>query len=402
VTADTIHAAARRAAGPVLLARSFRPFFLAAGLWGAGALALWLAQIKGLVTLPSTLDPLAWHAHEMMLGFVMAAVAGFLLTAIPNWTGRLPVAGSGLAALVGLWVAGRIAVATSALIGPTLAALIDLALPAALIAVVVRELAAGGNWRNLPMAAALLMLMAAGAAFHGEALGLGHTAALGSRIAIATVVVLVALIGGRVVPSFTRNWLAKRGETRLPAPFGWPDKLALAATVAWAVAWTIAPVGIAATVTAGAAALANAARLARWRGERTGAEPLVWILHLGYAWLPLGLALLALGHAVPQIGQTAGIHALTAGAMGTMILAVMTRATLGHTGRTLTAGPGTLLIYLLVTAAALLRVLGAVPGSGLDMALLALSGLAWIAAFGLFVALYGPMLCTRRRDGAPE
>lgn len=402
MTVRTLASADRHAARPVLLARGFRPFFLAAGLWGAGALALWLAQLKGLVVLPSALDPLAWHAHEMMLGFVMAAVAGFLLTAIPNWTGRLPVAGAGLAGLVALWAAGRAAVAGSAMIGPTLAALIDLALPAALVAVVARELLAGRNWRNLPMVLALLLLLAAGIAFHGEALGLGQTAALGARLSIATVVVLLALIGGRIVPSFTRNWLAKRAETRLPAPFGLLDKGAIALTVAWAVLWTAEPASTAAAIAAAVAALANAVRLARWCGERTGAEPLVWALHLGFAWVPAGLALLALAHAVPLIGQTAGVHALTAGAMGTMILAVMTRATLGHTGRPLTAGPGTMLIYLLVTAAALLRVLGAVPGSGLDAMLLALSGFAWIAAFGLFVLLYGPMLCTRRRDGAPE
>ena len=388
---------ARRAyGGPAILAVGFRPFFLGAGLWAAGAVALWLAQLAGWPALPSAFDPIAWHAHEMLFGYVAAVIAGFLLTAIPNWTGRLPVCGRQLGGLFALWCAGRVAVGVSAWIGPATAAALDLAFPVALCAVVLREIAAGGNWRNLPVAALVAVLAASNGLMHLEALGLAPTTDLGLRLGIAAVAVLIALVGGRVVPSFTRNWLAKRGETVLPRPFGRLDGLAVAATVAAGLAWTFAPEAPASGALALLAAALGGARLAGWRGHRTRAEPLVWVLHLGYAWLVAGFALLGAAVLVPALPQSAALHALTAGAMGTMTLAVMTRATLGHSGQALTAGPGTAAIYALVGAAALLRVLA--PFTALDTALLfGLSGLAWIGAFALFVILYGPLLIGRRR-----
>ena len=388
---------ARRAyGGPAILAVGFRPFFLGAGLWAAGAVALWLAQLAGWPALPSAFDPIAWHAHEMLFGYVAAVIAGFLLTAIPNWTGRLPVCGRQLGGLFALWCAGRVAVGVSAWIGPATAAALDLAFPVALCAVVLREIAAGGNWRNLPVAALVAVLAASNGLMHLEALGLAPTTDLGLRLGIAAVAVLIALVGGRVVPSFTRNWLAKRGETVLPRPFGRLDGLAVAATVAAGLAWTFAPEAPASGALALLAAALGGARLAGWRGHRTRAEPLVWVLHLGYAWLVAGFALLGAAVLVPALPQSAALHALTAGAMGTMTLAIMTRATLGHSGRALTAGPGTAAIYALVGAAALMRVLA--PLTALDAApLFGLSGLAWIGAFALFVVLYGPLLARPHR-----
>ncbi len=393
---------ARRAySGPAILAVGFRPFFLGAGLWAAGAVALWLAQLAGWPALPSAFDPIAWHAHEMLFGYVTAVIAGFLLTAIPNWTGRLPVCGWQLGLLFALWCVGRVAVGVSAWIGPATAAALDLAFPVALCAVVLREILAGGNWRNLPVTAIVAVLAASNGLVHLEALGLAPTADLGLRLGIAAIAILIALVGGRVVPSFTRNWLAKRGEAVLPRPFGRLDRLAVAATVAAGLAWTFAPEALASGALALLAAALGGARLAGWRGQRTLCEPLVWVLHLGYAWLVAGFALLGaavLGAAmlVPALPPSAALHALTAGAMGTMTLAIMTRATLGHSGQALTAGPGTAAIYALVGAAALMRVLA--PLTALDAALLfGLSGLAWIGAFALFVVLYGPLLVGRRR-----
>ena len=397
---ETSSEARRAYSGPAILAVGFRPFFLGAGLWAAGAVALWLAQLAGWPALPSAFDPIAWHAHEMLFGYVTAVIAGFLLTAIPNWTGRLPVCGRQLGGLFALWCAGRVAIGVSAWIGPAPAAALDLAFPAALCAVVLREIAAGGNWRNLPVAAIVAVLAASNGLVHLEVLGLAPTqylgADLGLRLGIAAVAVLIMLVGGRVVPSFTRNWLAKRGEAVLPRPFGRLDRLAVAATVAAGLAWTFAPEAPASGALALLAAALGGARLAGWRGHRTRAEPLVWVLHLGYAWLVAGFALLGAAVLVPALPQTAALHALTAGAMGTMTLAIMTRATLGHSGRALTAGPGTAAIYALVGAAALMRVLA--PLTAIDAALLfGLSGLAWIGAFALFVVLYGPLLVGPRR-----
>lgn len=382
--------------GPALLAQGFRPFFLAAALWAMVVLALWLLALHGLIVLPTAFDPLSWHVHEMLFGFVLAAMAGFLLTAIPNWTGRMPLQGWPLALLVALWVAGRGAVLVSAWIGAPAAAAVDLALPLALLAVVAREIVSGRNWRNLPMVAGLIVLLAADAAMHAEMVWPHRVdPGVGWRLGIAAMLMLVALIGGRIVPSFTRNWLAKRAESRLPAPFGRFDAVCLGVLFLWCALWVAVPDEPATGVVAALAGAAHAARLARWCGHRTLPEPLVWSLHLAYAWLPLGLVLLAVAAVVPTVPPSAGIHALTAGALAGMILAVTTRATLGHSGRALSAGPATTLIYAAVAGAAAARVAAALwpqPGA----ALLMVSGTAWLLAFGLFCATYGPMLARAR------
>ncbi|HET7199165.1 MAG TPA: NnrS family protein, partial [Burkholderiales bacterium] len=345
---------------------------------------------------PAAMPAMIWHAHEMIYGYAVAALAGFLLTAIPNWTGRLPLSGAPLAALAALWLAGRVALLVSARIGAAAAMLVDLAFIAVLAALIARELIAGRNFRNLPMVAALAVLFAGNLLVHLQGLDIAYTAALGNRLGIATLCALIALVGGRIVPSFTRNWLV-RARPRHATPAS-PSRLdlaclltAVAALAAWAAfpdsrqAWALEIVG------GGALAL----RLARWRGLATLREPLLAILHLGYAWLAFGLAFLGLNGFFAWLPPSAGVHALTVGAVGTMTLAVMTRASLGHTGRPLHAGPGTTAIYGFVTLAALLRV--AAPLGGARFALLtSLAGLAWSAAFGLFVLVYGPLLARAR------
>jgi uncharacterized protein involved in response to NO len=389
-------------AGPAVFSEGFRPFFLAVGLWAPIVMALWIALLAGQIELPTAFGPLDWHVHEMLFGFAGAAAAGFFLTAIPNWTGRLPLQGAPLMLLAALWLAGRIACAVSALTGPEVAAAVDLAFLFFLLLAVIREIAAGRNWRNLPMVGALAVLLAANLMFHLESLGLTETARFGARLGIATLLMMITLIGGRIIPSFTRNWLVKQNAAadRLPAPFGIVDRAALAISLVALIAWVIE---LQAAVTGAlliAAGIAAAIRLARWRGLATLREPLLLVLHLGHGWLAVGLLLLGIGHLSEAIAPSDALHALTAGAIGTMILAVMTRATLGHTGRDLTAGAGTAIIYGLVTLAALSRI-----GAGILLdhyeILLRIAGGAWIAAFLLFLAVYGPMLLRPRlRDAA--
>ena len=283
----------RSQAGPAILSAGFRPFFLAAALWAAAGIPIWLAAYADGFLVPSRLDPLLWHVHEMVFGFAAATVAGFLLTAIPNWTGRMPLQGGALALLLGLWAAGRIGVVSSGAIGAPAAALADLSFLAAFIAVVAREIIAGRNWRNLPMLAALSLLLAGNLLVHLEALGVVDSGRLGNRIGIATLLALISLVGGRIVPSFTRNWLSKnRPEIAAPAaPEGRFDRLVLVITVAALAFWTLAPDAAAASLAMLFAGAALALRLARWQGTRTWREPLLLILHVGYGWLVLGLLL---------------------------------------------------------------------------------------------------------------
>ena len=386
--------------GPAVLGYGFRPFFLAAGVWAALALALWLAAFEGAPVLASAFDPTTWHGHEMVFGFVGAAITGFLLTAIPNWTGRMPLQGLPLLALICLWLAGRIAVATSAAIGAWPAAFVDLGFYTALLAVVVREVIAGKNWRNLPMAVAVATFLAAHALMHAEAIGLASTARIGWRLGIAVAIMLVVLIGGRIIPSFTRNWLAKHGATVLPAPFRGIDRAAMIATLLALAAWTAAPETLPTAALAAIAAIINLVRLARWQGHATWAEPLVFILHIGYAWVWIGFALMAASGASAAVPPIAAVHAFGAGAMATMIMAVMTRATRGHTGRALHADAATVVLYVLVSLAAVLRVAGSLSPSFYHPLVMG-AGVAWIAAFAGFVIVYGPMLLRARPDGKP-
>ena len=384
--------------GPALLSAGFRPFFLLSALWAALAVPLWLAAYAGQNPVPTALPLVVWHVHEMVFGYGTATVAGFLLTAIPNWTGRLPLQGGPLAFLVLLWLVGRAAVLLSASIGPDSAALLDLAFPLVFLIVVAREILVGRNWRNLPMLTALGLLLLGNLLVHLDAVGLAPTAELGNRLGIATLLMLISFVGGRIIPSFTRNWLAKQHpDLPPPAAFDHFDRVVLALTALALTLWVFAPEGAVTPWAALAAGLALGVRLARWHGAATLREPLVWVLHLGYGWLALGFLLLALDRFEPLLPPTAALHALTAGAIGTMTLAVMTRASLGHTGRPLVAGRGTTTIYGLVTLAAVLRLLAPLGGAQY-LLLLLIAGAAWSTAFGSFVVLYArPLLLPRAR-----
>ena len=385
---------ARSYDGPTLFREGFRPFFFAAGVWAFAAILIWLPAFQGDLSVPTAFDPVGWHVHEMLFGYLGAVIAGFMLTAVPNWTGRPPLRGVPLAVLFAAWVAGRIAMGVSGLIGGGLAAALDLLFLALLGGVVLREIVAGGNWRNLPMPIAIAGLFAASLLSHLEVLGLLPSGGLGHRLGIGIVVMLISLVGGRVIPSFTGNWLEKRGEARLPAAFAGFDGVCLIIVGLAVAAWVAAPEARAAGAALVLAGLACLIRLARWRGHRTLAEPLVWSLHLGFAWIPVGLVLVGASALWPAVPPAAGLHALTVGAMGSMTLAVMTRASLGHTGQALSADGWTTAVYLLIAAAAASRV----AAGFLDAAylpLLVASSLAWAGAFGLFTLRYGRLLLAR-------
>jgi len=382
---------ARREEGLAFFSAGFRPFFLLGAVWAAIAVPVWLAAYVHGYVLPGSLPAMTWHAHEMIYGYALAAVTGFLLTAIPNWTGRLPIRGLPLAALATLWLAGRIALLTSAWIGPQLAAAIDLSFLVVLIATVAREVTAAKSFHNLPVLAILGLLLAGNVLVHLHALDIAYTSALGNRIGVATLVVLISLIGGRIIPSFTRNWLVKnRPEIAVPAPHDGLDTACLLVVVAALVTWVALPATSVANALAIAGGVAAAIRLSRWRGIATAREPLLFVLHAGYAWVAIGLFLLGLNGFFGWAPPGAPLHALTVGAIGTMTLAVMTRASLGHSGRALRAGGGTITIYVLITLAALLRL--SAPFTFNVAEFTAFAGLAWSAAFGLFAIFYSPVL----------
>ncbi|MEG4643765.1 NnrS family protein [Paracoccus sp. P2] len=380
--------------GPVLLSHGFRAFFLLSALWAALAMAIWVAMLGGAEILPLAFDPFSWHAHEFLYGYLGGVIAGFLLTAVPNWTGRLPVMGAPLAGLVGLWLLGRAAVGASALLDWRVVLLADLACGVMLLAFLAREILHGRNWRNLPVLALLGLFTAGNALFHIEAArGDAAFEGMGMRLGLAAGLVLVALIGGRIIPSFTRNWLAARGVQRLPAPFGRGDGLVLGLTVVTLAGFVALPDGRAMPWLMLACGAAHLWRLARWQGAQTGAEPLLWVLHLAYGFLALGFW----AEAVAGFGLMAAAparHVWLAGAIGLMTLAVMSRASLGHSGRALHAGRGTTALYLALTASVALRLLaGLLPA---QVWLLHLSGTLWVLAFGGFALLYLPVLARPR------
>lgn len=381
--------------GPAILSFGFRPFFLLAAIWAALAMGVWVALLTGRAVLPTAFDPVSWHAHELLFGYLGAVIAGFLLTAVPNWTGGLPLVGWPLAGLAGLWVLGRVAVAVSAPLAPLIVALADLTFPIALAGFLSREIIAGRNWKNLPVLALLTGWILANALFHLEAAQGGTPAqGIGLRIGLAVAVMLISLIGGRIVPSFTRNWLAQRGADRLPVPFGRADGAVLALTVFALALWVVWPDRGWSALACGVSGLAHLWRLMRWQGVQTGAEALVWVLHVGYAFVPLGFLAVAAGQIAPSMGSAAQ-HVWMAGAVGLMTLAVMTRASLGHAGRPLHATGSITALYVLMIVSVLARLLaGALPGQSWP---LHLAAGGWIAAFGGFAVIYWPILARRRK-----
>jgi len=385
---------AKRYQGPAFLSFGFRPFFLLAALSAAIMVPIWLFLFAHGGDIASGIGPLRWHIHEMLFGYLAAVITGFLLTAIPNWTGRLPISGMPLLMLALAWLLGRIAMVAPVM--PGAAATVDSIFLLAVAGLVSREVIAGRNWRNAPVCLIISLLAVSNIAFHIETLGL-FSGDYAVRAALALIVMLNALIGGRIVPSFTTNWLIKSGKAARPVPFNQFDKILLLATAATLVLWVVGPQSMVAGMFLVMVAVGHLVRLARWKGWATVSSAIVLVLHAAYLWMPVGLALLGLDTLLPDAGITpsAGIHALTAGLMGLMPLAVMSRATLGHTGRDLAAGRFGAGMYLAVFMAAVFRVLAPLVPETYDI-LLSVAGVLWCVAFLMFSVKYGKMLIAPR------
>lgn len=379
--------------GPAFFSHGFRPFFFSAALFAALAIPLWMAAFSHGYMIGPEGNALGWHGHEMVFGYVGAVVTGFVMTAIPNWTGRLPVMGMPLALLFLIWLAGRIAMFIGG--NAILIAAIDCLFLFAVAGLAWREVMAGKNWRNLPVCMLITFLALSNVADHaGDAMGLPFQTGL--RSALALITTLMMLIGGRVIPSFTTNWMKKQGMVKLPVPFATYDKVALLLSVIVLIGWIAFPNSTAIGVGLLFAALLHLFRLLRWRGWSVISDPLVLVLHIAYAWIPVAFALMGLAILRPDLLTAAhALHALTTGAIGQLTMAVMTRASLGHCGRELCAGAGTVVIYLLIFSGAALRV--ALPFSNIDYATaMSIAGMIWASGFLLFAIVYGPMLFAKR------
>ncbi|KIZ39802.1 MULTISPECIES: NnrS family protein [Rhodopseudomonas] len=375
--------------GWTILSTGFRPFFLLGATFAALAVLIWLPFFHGEVTLATAMAPRDWHVHEMLYGYLPAVITGFLFTAIPNWTGRLPIQGTPLLTLVIVWLAGRFALAFSADIGWLAAMLIDCSFLLLVALAASREILAGRNWRNLNVVVLIALLLAGNVAFHLEA-HVSGAADFGMRAGIAVVIVLIGLIGGRIIPSFTRNWLVRENPGRLPVPFNRFDIAIMAVSAMTLLVWVLRPQGVVTGALLALAGILHLVRLARWAGDRTSKERLVLVLHVGYAFVPLGF-LLTSAAAFDLIPSSAGVHAWMVGAAGIMTLAVMSRATLGHSGQPLTATRATQAIYGGALVAVLARVCAVLQPAWSD-ALLHVAAFAWAAAFLGFAILFGRLL----------
>ncbi|CAI9412850.1 hypothetical protein ANOBCDAF_02797 [Pleomorphomonas sp. T1.2MG-36] len=363
----------------------------------AGSILMWVPLYMGHVELPTAFAPRDWHIHAMLFGGVPPIIAGFTLTAVSSWTGRPTITGRPLAMLALVWLAGRIAVSVSALIGPIAAALIDLAFPLGLATVLGREVVLAGNWRNLRVVGLVLLLALADAGFHAEA-AFDGLANVSIRVALSAVLMLILLMGGRITPAFTRNWLKARGETRFPTAFNRFDAAAMVVSGLAFVAWTVVPDWIGTAIALGLAGLMTAARLTRWRGLATRREPMLLVLHVAIASIAVGFVVEALAIVWPVVvDPAAALHLWTAGSVGLTVLGVMTRVSRGHTGRPLSAGKLEVFIYALVSAGALLRV-AAPYADAAYYHLIGCAGALWAAAFLAFAIGYARVLAGPRAD----
>ncbi len=384
-----------------LLSYAFRPFFLLGSLCSIVVIALWVLGMYGVGPVVLQANPTLWHAHEMLFGFAMAIVAGFVMTAVAMWTGRTRLHGAPLSWLVAAWLAGRFAMGMAGLLPGFLVAILDLIFPMLLSFFFAREVLVAGNRRNFVIVGVIGAMAILNIGYHAGAAG--KIGAGADRIAlllmIHLVLVLITAIAGRVVPSFTINWLKGQGRPVECGPRSTPavDAAALILTVITGGAATFAPTSLTTGVVAAATAIVHGFRLMRWRGWQTASEPLLFVLHAAYLWLPIGYALIAWSVFHPTYPATVALHALTMGGIGSMIFAMTTRVSLGHTGRPLHAARLTVVAYVLLALAVVARLLGPLV-SAQYLRSVEIAAAGWIAAFAIFVWVYWPVLTRPRID----
>lgn len=369
----------------------FRPFYLLAAAFAVISVPAWLAHYYGLSGGLLRID-LYWHAHEMVFGFVLAVVIGFLYTAARNWTGLWTPRGGTLAVIAGLWLAGRVAMAAA---DPALAAIVDFAFLPAAVWPLHRVLRQSGNRRNMPLVAVLALLGLTNGLYHLARLGWLYLSPVNAiQTAILLVVLIETIIAGRVIPAFTANALKQARPVVRPRL----DDATLALTALSVAAWVVGLAIVPASFLYLATAAAHAVRLAGWKPAATSSHPLLWILHLAYAWIPVGFVLLWLS-LLDVVTSSTAFHALAVGSMAGLIMGMMTRTALGHTGRPLAAGPAETVMYGLILLAALARLGAALTAGWLRDAALVLAMLGWCGAFVLYLVVYGPYLTRTRLDG---
>ncbi len=392
--------ARREYVGPAFLSGAFRPFFLGASVWAVVSIAYWLVQYNGWMVAPDSILGRDWHIHEMIFGFAGAALAGFILTAVPNWTGRLPVRGWPLGGLASLWLLGRLVM----LSGMPILMLLDVVFLFVLTGVVAREIIGGRNKRNLVVAGMIALMATANLLTHLERLEVFNMDGHSWRFALAVLLSLLSLIGGRVTPSFTRNVLAKQNvadmdgkamQSKMPAkPGGNIDKAVMLFSAIALLVWVFLPEFQVTGILLCLAGLGQAFRLYRWQGLQVLNQSIIIVLHIAYAWLALGLGLLGLSILWDGLLAADAIHGLTIGSAGIMIAAMMSRASFGHSGLPMKAGWALSSVYILVGAAVLLRLAAAFMSAQM---MVNLAGFTWIIAFTLFVIVFMPLYFKRRR-----
>jgi len=379
---------------PVLLSYAFRPFFVLNGVYAILIVFLWVMTLHGQGV---SVTPL-WHGHEMLMGFAMTAVAGFSLTAVANWTARPAVKGWPLALLVTFWVMGRLAMLLYGRLPDVLVILLDMLFPVFLALLLGREIAGARNRRNYPLVVIICAVAVENALYHlGAAQWLAGVDRLAIYLMIHTLLLLVTIIAGRIVPNFTANWLRQQNQAQMPVNSERVDRAVLVLTVLSGLAAGFYPFFWLTGVFAFATAVLHAFRLSRWRGLATVSNPLLFVLHVAYLWLPIGYALLGCTVFGLIASSTASLHALTMGAIGTMVLAVTTRVALGHTGRPLRAARLPVFAYWMSMIAVVVRVSGPLTGMAY-VSMIDSSAAAWVLGFAVFSWVYWPRLSRQRVD----
>lgn len=375
-----------------LFSYTFRPFFLIAGAWAVLAIVRWMLILNGLASPPFGTNPVYWHAHEMIVGFALAVVAGFVLSAVATWTGRPAVSGLAVVWLVLTWLLGRIAVYYTGAIPVLETAMLDMLFPLTLCFFVAREVFGARNKRNYKVVAITIVLAAVNLLYHLGVAGFIQGADyIAIYLMIHGVILLVALIGGRVVPAFTANWLRGQGVEKLPRNNLPIDRMAIALTILVGLAVIFFPDRATVGYLAMSAALLHAVRVAQWRGLQTTRNPLLFVMHVAYWWLPIGYAMMSLASFGWAFTPTAALHALAMGGIGGMIIAMITRVPLGHTGRALHASRLTVATYVVLMLSVVVRVLS--PWNMENyLTILNFAAAGWCLAFAIFLWVYWPVL----------